>query len=160
MSHDFVRLKQVFTLAFGVLGMGFSFAIAQEMTAKERVEARQHQYRDMGGAFKSVRDQLRQKRPNIYLIQPTVMQIKDMADAQYLWFPEGTGPDSGIEMEAKANIWTDAAGFKKAQDNFSAVIPKFVELAYANDIEGLKKHYRVVGEACKACHDTYREEED
>lgn len=147
-------------LSFFMASAYVSVSVAQEMTVEETIEARQHQLRDLGGAFKSVRDQLRQKKPNIYLIQPTIMQIKDMADAQYLWFPNGTGPEAGFETEAKSEIWKDPKGFANAQQEFSEVIPKFVELAYAKDIDGLKKHYPIVGRTCKGCHDKYREEED
>lgn len=138
----------------------FGGAVAGEMTVEQIIDSRQHQLRDLGGAFKSVRDQLRQKNPNIYLIQPTIMQMKDLADAQHHWFPAGTGPESGFETEAKAEIWTDPEGFKQAQNAFAAVMPKFVDLAYDNDIEGLRAYYREVGLTCKGCHDKYREEED
>lgn len=136
------------------LGLG-----AAEMTVEETIKSRQHQLRDLGGAFKSVRDQLRQRNPNIYLIQPTVMQIKDLADAQYHWFPEGTGPESGFETEASPEIWKDPQGFRQVQEAFSAVIPTFVDLAYDEDLDGLRKHIPEVAKTCKACHDGYRIED-
>ncbi|GAB1261313.1 c-type cytochrome [Aurantivibrio plasticivorans] len=152
------------TLLFVSIGFvsGAGISVAEDMSIEETIKARQHSYRDLGGAFKSIRDQLRTKKPNIYLIQPTVQQMKDIADidVQRLWFPEGSGPEAGVETEAKAAIWENPEEFAKAQQALVDVMPKFLELAYAKDIEGLKKHYRKVGMACKGCHDQFREEDD
>lgn len=129
------------------------------MTVEETIKSRQHQLRDLGGALKSMRDQLRQRNPNIHLIQPTVMQIRDLADAQYHWFPEGTGPEAGFKTEASPQIWKDPEGFRQVQEGFAAVIPKLVDLAYDEDLDGLRQHYVEVAQACKACHDKYRIED-
>jgi cytochrome c556 len=70
-------------------------------------------------------------------------------------FPAGTGPES-IQTEAKGEIWTDRAGFLKAAEDYVAATQKLSDFAHANDADNFKAQLAVVGNACNACHTTYR----
>jgi cytochrome c556 len=83
-------------------------------------------------------------------------KIKDYAGQMGTWFPVGTGPESGIKTEAKANIWTDRATFDAAVVKLQEESTK---LAAVTDAAGFKAQFPVMGGACKNCHDTFREEE-
>ena len=65
-------------------------------------------------------------------------------------FPEGSG---GGETRAKAEIWTDRAGFdqamKDAQAAATALAAVTVEADYVPAVKAL-------GGGCKGCHDKYR----
>jgi cytochrome c556 len=65
-------------------------------------------------------------------------------------FPEGSG---GGETRAKAEIWTDRAGFDKAmQDAQAAAAAMAAVTAEADFVNAMK----ALGGSCKACHDKYR----
>jgi len=70
-------------------------------------------------------------------------------------FPDGTQKANGTK--AKAEIWTDRAGFEKAAANFTTASEKLAILAEANDKDGFKAQYTITTQACGACHRGYRE---
>ena len=70
-------------------------------------------------------------------------------------FPDGT--QTGRNTKAKAEIWTDHAGFEKAAANFYAEAEKLEKLAEADDKAGFAAQFKATGAACGACHRQYRE---
>jgi cytochrome c556 len=69
-------------------------------------------------------------------------------------FPPGS--DTGHDTKALPAVWSDSAGFQKAADNFVDAANKLAELAKAGDADGMASQVKVVGDACGACHKTYR----
>jgi cytochrome c556 len=69
-------------------------------------------------------------------------------------FPPGS--DTGHNTKALPAVWSDPAGFHKAADNFVAAADKLAELAKAGDADAVGPQVKLVGEACGACHRTYR----
>jgi len=69
-------------------------------------------------------------------------------------FPKGT--ESGHNTKAKAEVWSDNAGFVKAADNLAAQAEKLAALADANDKAGFATQFQATGQACGACHRQYR----
>jgi cytochrome c556 len=123
---------------------------------EQTITNRQSNLKDLGGAFKTVRDQLKRSTPNMAEIKQAAQQINDLSADQKHWFPKGSGPEAGIKTAAKPEIWSDATGFAAALDTFSIEAPKLLVLANANDVEGLKSQAKIVGDACKDCHDKFR----
>jgi cytochrome c556 len=68
-------------------------------------------------------------------------------------FPPGS--DKG-DTKALPAVWTDPAGFHKAAEDFVAAASKLSELAKAGDADGVAAQIKPVGDACGACHRTYR----
>lgn len=75
-------------------------------------------------------------------------------------FPEGSGPDAAPRTDAKAEIWTDAAGFTKACDDFKAATEALVEAAKGDDFAAVQDKFRGVGQSCGGCHDGYRKKDE
>ena len=72
-------------------------------------------------------------------------------------FPVGTGPDAfPAGTKAKAEIWTDRAGFEAKAADYAAATARLAELARADDVAGFAAQYAVVRQTCQACHDVYR----
>ncbi|MCG6966224.1 MAG: cytochrome c [Chromatiaceae bacterium] len=72
-------------------------------------------------------------------------------------FPEGS--DFG-ETKAKAEIWSDRAGFEKAASDAKSATAAFAEVVAGGDAAKIAAAFKDVGEACKGCHKTYREKDD
>jgi cytochrome c556 len=137
-----------------------SVANADQQTAEETVKTRQHNLKDLGGAFKAVRDQVRKPQPDLTQVQQATAQIDQLASEMKQWFPRGSGPSEDIETDAKAEIWSDPQGFTAALTKFQQEAPKLSSFAKAGDADGLKKQVGVVGGTCKGCHDKYRVPQD
>ena len=135
-------------------------ALGADGSMEDAISARQSNLKDLGGAFKTVRDQLRASKPNAAEIKMAAQQINDLVADQSHWFPKGSGPESGFETDAKPEIWSDAKGFAAAQQRLAEEAPKLLVLANAGDTDGLKKQVGTVGQACKGCHDKYRVPQD
>lgn len=75
-------------------------------------------------------------------------------------FPEGTGPDSGIETRALAAIWENPEAFDKAQEDFLAAARAFVKDAESGDRKQVLGGFKKLGDSCGGCHEDFRAEED
>jgi cytochrome c556 len=69
-------------------------------------------------------------------------------------FPKGS--EQGHNTRALPAIWTDTPDFKKHADDLAAAADKLAQLAKAGDTDAVDAQVKVVGEACNACHRTYR----
>jgi cytochrome c556 len=143
-----------------VLGATVSLTFAAGESAETIIKARQTHLKDLGAAFKTVRDQTRKSEPEMAQVKQAAGVIAKAASEIDTWFPKGSGPDSKFETDAKAEIWADPAGFATAAKALKAEAPKFQQLANANDIAGVKAQAGKVGAACKGCHDKYRVPQD
>jgi len=71
-----------------------------------------------------------------------------------LLFPKGS--DTGNNTKAKPEIWSDRAGFEKAASNMNEAASKVSEIAKSGNVEGFAAQFKVLGDACGACHKQYR----
>lgn len=116
---------------------------------------RHENYEDMGKNMKVLQDNMKAASPDMAAVTAAATKIKDYAGQMGTWFPAGTGPESGIETEAKANIWTDRATFDAA---VAKLQEESTKLAAVTDAAGFKAQFPATGMSCKGCHDVFREE--
>jgi cytochrome c556 len=128
-------------------------------TAAQTIAARQAGYKQMGAAFKTINDQLRAGSPDTAAIAAAAKRISDTSTAQFGWFPRGSGPEAGVKTRAKADIWSDPAGFAAAQKALQTEAAKMQRLATAKDVAGMKAQAKALGGACAGCHKPFRAEE-
>lgn len=129
------------------------------MTVKQQIEARQHNLKDLGGAYKVVNDQLKTDAPQLTEIKLAAEEIRSHSRDIGNWFPKGTGPESGVKTEALAAIWADEAGFKAKAQAFDDEAAKLNDVVAVENVEAIKAQALAVGGACKACHETFRQED-
>lgn len=150
------NIRSTLLMGTTLLATTFGMAFAAGAPAEQTIKARQGHLKDLGAAFKEVRDQLRSSRPDMAQLNSASGQIAALATQMSDWFPQGSGPESRVKTDAKPEIWSDPAGFEKALKNFQAEAPKLQQLAAANDVGGIKAQVGKLGGACKGCHDNYR----
>ena len=151
-----MRIKVRSSIAFIALGSLAAPLLAQ---GANMVQARLNGYRELGAAFKNVNDELKSSSPQTMILQLSARQIRDVARQQYGWFPHGSGPRPGVKTAAKPEIWARAAQFKAAQDAFAAQANGFVSAVASKDVARMRTQARTLGQACAACHRTFRVEE-
>jgi cytochrome c556 len=69
-------------------------------------------------------------------------------------FAEST---KGEQSHALPAIWTDAAKFKQAQDQFQSAVTALLAASKSGDEAKVKAAIGDVGKSCGACHDSFRE---
>jgi len=68
-------------------------------------------------------------------------------------FPPGS--DKG-ETKALPAVWSDRAGFEKAANALAEAADRLAAAAKAGNGEAVATEVKAVGDACTACHRTYR----
>lgn len=126
--------------------------------ASDAIASRIAAYRELGVTFKNVNDELRGSNPSSYVLQYSARQIRGMADRQYELFPKGTGPGTG-KSKALAAIWSNPAGFKKAQDDFSAKAKAFATASAGGNVGQIRLAAKELARACSTCHRQFRRED-
>ncbi len=69
------------------------------------------------------------------------------------WAGFGEGTEGG---KAKPEIWKEQAQFKENQDKLMAETGKLLVAAKAGNLEALKAQFGPTADACKTCHDAFR----
>jgi cytochrome c556 len=133
-----------------------TFASAEESDPSVVVDGRRANLRDLGAAFKSVRDELKKSTPSMPVIQLAAHQISDLSQQQRFWFPAGSGPQPDIETFAKPEIWTQPKEFSDAQAAFAREAAAFQQAAGKGDVDALKEQYKTLGKTCEGCHKAFR----
>jgi len=123
------------------------------------VMVRQGHYKDLGKAFVGLSSELRKDAPDKAAISAGTTTVNSLAQDLPSWFPKGSGPEAGVKTAAKAEIWTDAAGFAAAARNLQVEAAKLQAVALGGDLDAVRAQVRATGAACKACHDQYRQPE-
>jgi cytochrome c556 len=67
--------------------------------------------------------------------------------------------DATVKNAALPAIWSDAAKFKTAQDNFQNAVQGLVKVSRGGDEATQKQAIGAVGKACGACHQDFREKQ-
>ena len=71
-------------------------------------------------------------------------------------FPAGTGAEAGVQTNAKAEVWSDRAGFEAKAAAYAAAADRLAELAAGEDAAAFTAQWTVVRSSCQSCHDVYK----
>ena len=72
------------------------------------------------------------------------------------WDGFGPGTDAGAPTKARPEIWSNAAGFKQAQEAFQAETVKLVAAAQSGNMDQIKAAVSATAKSCDNCHDNFR----
>lgn len=157
-----------FAIALGIgvlIGAGGAVAHDDAMpknanAATKAAYARHENFEKLGGAFKSLNDEMRKSNPDKAVVVNATRTVSTLAAALPTWFPRGSGVEARAKSEAKPEIWRDAAGFTAAASALQVQVTKLNQAVQSGDMGAVKAQIRPTGGACKACHDKYRNEKD
>ena len=130
--------------------------LSNGLTAAETVEARQTHLKAVGKAFKTISDNLKSGEPDLAAIQAAAASVPAETSGMADWFPEGSGPASGVKTDALPVIWETRADFDTKLADFQAAAATLGTVAAAGDIAAITEAFAATGATCKACHQTYR----
>jgi cytochrome c556 len=150
----FLRLSVI-----GVTASLFAALSASAATPAELQKARHDHYKELGDAFKAVRDASKAAEPDFAALEKAAEIVNKASVNQQQWFPKGTGPEAG-KTRALPEVWSKPDEFTAAQKMFSDRAPKLLAAAKTKDVAAVTAAFKEVGGACKNCHDTFRAPED
>jgi cytochrome c556 len=133
---------------------------SEPANVKEFQKARHDHYHELGDAFKVIRDETKNDKPDVAKIKTAAKVVADAAAPaeQAKWFPAGSGPEAG-KTQALPEIWSKPTEFKTAMKMFSDAAPKLQTAADSGDVAAIKTAFGEVGKTCKNCHDNFRAKE-
>jgi cytochrome c556 len=139
------------TLAYGA---GLSIAVAGAWGAafaSDPAHQRHEAMETVQESFKPLRAIAVKETPfDAAVVKKNATTILEKLKEAHGLFPEGSG---GGETRAKAEIWSDRAGFDKAMKDAQAAATAMAAVTAEADYVAAMK---TLGGSCKACHDKYR----
>lgn len=133
--------------------VALALAGAAQAAGPDPIETRQAGQDLMLGNFSGIRAVVAAKGDVKTLEKPAAALARWMKQFPSQFPP---GSDTGHDTKALPAVWSDSAGFQKAADNFVEAADKLAQLAKDGDGDGVASQVKVVGDACGACHKTYR----
>ncbi|HKR87510.1 MAG TPA: cytochrome c [Phenylobacterium sp.] len=124
--------------------------------AAKAVVARHQSFKQLGGAFKAIFDELKKDAPDKAVIRANAQKMNALAGQEASWFPKGTGPEAGVKTDAKPEIWSDPKGFAAAVQKLQTETAKLQQVSVGGDVAAIKAQVQATGGACKGCHDKFR----
>jgi len=148
------------TLRAGAAAIVLATAVSAYALDAASVEKSRHDYfHQVGRAMKGAGDELKKPEPSMTDLKAFAATLDKLAPELPTHFPAGSGPDSGVKTEAKADIWSRPADFQKAADAFAAAAHGFNAAAQTGDVNATRTARMALGKTCGACHDSFRNEE-
>jgi cytochrome c556 len=142
----------------GFFGLGLLIAagaaVAQDPAAFEK--ARIGHFKDIGRAAHVIQLEVAKPSPDTAAVGDAARKIEDLARQIPSWFPPGSGPETGVAMQARAEIWADPAGFRAKAAALGGNAMALQGAAAANDQAGLKSGFLNLAQACQGCHSAFR----
>ena len=130
--------------------------LANGLTVRAQIEARQEAYKAIGRNFKAINDDLKTASPDLQTIQTAAAAMVEASAGMGDWYPEGTGPESGVKTEALATIWEDPAEFAVKISDYEGALSGLETAVASGDFEAIAAAAKATGPTCGACHDKFR----
>jgi cytochrome c556 len=161
-DHAVKRIVSPIIVALSLLSFGALAATSKMAATPEIVDAiksRKANYKDIGGGFKTINDEVKTGAPSIDTIQPLAKEILKRGSMQMNFFPVGSGPESGEKTRAKAQIWSELDNFRKLNQDFLNAAEQLNSAIDGGNVATITSAQKSLGQSCKGCHDHYREAE-
>lgn len=141
-------------VAFGVIAASAQTSVAA--SGADAIEYRKEVYHATGGHMSAMKLILQGKAGRAEDLVPHAEAMVRLSMIGLHIFPEGSGPEAG-KTRAKAEIWTDTAKFKEAQERWITKAETLLAVAKTGD---MKKAFAAFGDmgknGCGGCHKPFR----
>ena len=144
-----------FAVALLCLAGLVSFSAQAQMKPEDAIKLRQSAMKLIGYNFGSIGAMVNDKKPyNKDEAIRNANRIDALSNHPFEFF--GAGTDKG-ETKASAAVWKDHGKFDKLASNMQAEAPKLAQVAKTGDMAALKTQFNATAQACRNCHETFRE---
>ena len=148
-------MKRIITAAAIGLACMVGVTGAQAPRAEDVIKGRQGAMMLSGVAMASIKGAIDAGQP-LASQRFSTRSLARWAHAVPGMFPAGSGPEAGVQSNARAEIWSDRAGFEARAADYAAAADRLAELAAGDDAAAFAAQWAVVRASCQACHDGYK----
>lgn len=146
--------KCLFAISAIVMALTIGSATAQ-IKPEDIIKYRQSVYKVMGWNFSPMAAMVKGEKPyDKEAFARHAVIVSQMSPLAMEGF--AVGSDKGADSKAKPEIWTKSADFKEKMDKMVGETKKLAAIASTGSFDKIKKQFGATGEACKACHDDYK----
>jgi cytochrome c556 len=141
---------------------GSAMAIAASSVSADTadpIKSRRSNYKEIGGAFKTIGDEVKTGAPIVDVIKPAAEEIVRRGSMQMDFFPATSGPEGGQKTKARAAIWQDGDKFRQRHTDFIEAAKQLDAAIDSGELSAITAAHKALGKTCKSCHDPYREPE-
>jgi len=142
--------------ALGVLAVLVMAGAAGAEDSAAFEKARIGHFKDIGRAAHAIQLEVTKPTPDAAAVGEAARKIEELAGQIPAWFPAGSGPEAGVATQARAEIWTDPAGFKARAAALGSSAKALESAAATGDQAALKSGFMNLAQACQACHTAFR----
>ncbi|MDH3315724.1 MAG: cytochrome c [Gammaproteobacteria bacterium] len=121
------------------------------------IKYRQSIMKSVGGHTGAIYEIVKNNNPNKDHLKRHASALDDLMGMVQAAFKRQT---SGGKTRAKAEIWSDAAGFSNAASDAEAASGAFVAATESGNDGEIAKKLDELLDTCKGCHKNYREKKD
>jgi len=134
---------------------GFSISAHAQMKPEDAIKLRQSAMKLIGYNFGSIGAMVNDKKPyNKDEAIRNATRVEQPSGHPWEFFVAGS--DKG-ETKAKSEAFKETDKFKAAADKLQAESAKLAQVANTGDLAALKTQFGATAQACKNCHDNFRE---
>ena len=148
-------MKRIITAAAIGLACMVGVTGAQAPRAEDVIKGRQGAMMLSGVAMASIKGAIDAGQP-LASQRFSTRSLARWAHAVPGMFPAGSGPEAGVPSNARAEIWSDRAGFEARAADYAAAADRLAELAAGDDAAAFAEQWTAVRATCQACHDGYK----
>ncbi len=147
-------MKRITIVLLALAGLA-SFSAQAQMKPEDAIKLRQSAMKLVGYNFGNIGAMVNDKKPyNKDEAIRNATNIEGLAGQPFEFFVAGS--DKG-DTKAKGDIWKESDKFKAAADKLQVESAKLAQVSKSGDMAALKTQFGATAQACKACHDNYKE---
>ena len=152
-----MQRKVVSAAAAVIVSMGLIAGAGAETKPENAIKYRKAVMESMAGHVSAIMLIAFNQVPDEGFLEGHTEALADLGGELRIVFPEGSGAG---ETEALPAIWEQPEKFSTALDDAAMATDALNEAVKSGDRKAIAGAFKQVGESCKGCHESFREEHE
>lgn len=169
-TSDLLKFSAVTALALGLAACGpgdkgkepdpksTSSSIEPGADTESIVKARQANFKKIGASMKALGEEVKGGTADSDRAKAAIATIVELTADIPEWFPEGSGPVSGVKTKALPVIWEKWSDFEAIAKQINVDASLVKTRIDAGSVDNINGPLRRVASSCKTCHETFKAE--
>lgn len=152
--------KSTIRMALGAIALSLATAASAQMKPEDQIETRQAGYKFMAWNMGKIKANLEGEYNKDQVIAAANVVAATANSGMGALFGPGTDKAIGdVKTRVKPELFTEGENVGKLAGEYISAANNLAKVAATGDAAAVKTAFGKMGEACKACHDKYREED-